>query len=263
MDYSLLLSDEEYQKKFKNGHKTPYTYEIARKGQSIFYFGAEHSRDPGITQWKELERYWNQFLKSTLENRIVLLEGPERPPLRDLTQEEVIKQFGEVGLMMLFANKEGVQISWPDFSMQQEAEQLAKQFDADLVTYFIFARSAGAWLRLDTGETFEAVINKAMINTARRIGRAPHSIEFYANIHRQVFSRDLSASEKETLMRAAAPIYHDSVINEIARTSTRLRNEHIASEIEKCWQDGKSVFAVFGSSHAVIQEKALKSLLES
>lgn len=263
MNYSLLLSDEEYQNEFKKGHQTPYTYEIVRDGQSIFYFGAEHSRDTKISQWKKLEEYWNRFLKSVSGNKIVLLEGPARPLVLNLSQEEIIKQFGEVGLAMFYAKQNEIEIAWPDLSMQEEAKQLGKLFDSRLVAYFIFARSAGAWLRLNAGESFEEVINRAIQNTSRRIESVPNTNNFFSSIHKQVFLHEFTPDEKETIMRAAVPVYRDSVINEIARASSRLRNEHLVSEIERYWKGGISVFIVFGSSHAVIQEKALKSLLKS
>ncbi len=260
MDYSLLLSDEEYQDIFEKGHDSPYTFEVFGDGKAIFYFGAEHSRDPENPQWSKLESYWNKFVSETNGKRIVFLEGPGGFKVDGLARNEIIEKFGESGLLMSFAGLENISFIWPDLSMQEEAKQLENDFDSDLVKYYIFARSAGAWLKIGNMGTFDEVIGKAIASTAKRILGTSSEFSFYDGIHERVFGNRISITEKENLIRAAVPIYRDSIINDISRASSRLRNEHIASEAEKYWNDGYSVFMLFGSAHAVIQEKALKSM---
>jgi len=261
MDYLLLLSDEEYQARFKNGHPTPYTFEIFGEKQAIFYFGAKHSRNPKDDQWGKLEVYWKQFLDATSGKRTVFLEGPGGFEVFGLAREEIIKRFGEAGLLISMAKPQNIPFVWPDLSIQEEAKQLEQQFDLDLVNYFIFVRSAGAWLKAGAKGTFNEVVDKAVISTAQRISGAPAELNFYASTHKRIFGRELVLSEQETLIRAAAPVYHDSVINDIARASSRLRNQHIVSEIERYWLGGNSIFVLLGSGHAVVQEMALKNSL--
>ncbi len=260
MDYLLLLSDEEYQDIFEKGHDSPYTFEVLGNGKAIFYFGVEHSRDPRNLQWSKLESYWNKFVSETNGKRIVFLEGPGGFKVDGLARNEIIEKFGESGLLMSFAGLENISFIWPNLSMQEEAKQLENGFDSDLVKYYIFARSVGAWLKIGNMGTFDEVISKAIASTAKCISGASSEFSFYDRIHERIFGNKITVSEQENLMKAAVPIYHDSVINDIARASSRLRNEHIVSEVEKYWNDGYSVFMLFGSAHAVIQEKALKSL---
>ena len=262
MDLSLLLSNEEYQKRFAERHPSPYTFEVQNGNKAIFYFGVRHSRDPHDPEWSVLEEYWEQFLKQSAGERVALLEGPGGFSLDTLSREEAITKFGEVGLLAMWCKARDIPYQSADLPFEEEFLKLKELFDEDLVTYFIFARSAGAWLRGLSMGSYDEVIKKAVHSTAQRILGASDSLEFYAAMHKKIFGRELSENERETLIRAAAPIYKDSILNDISRASGRVRNEHIVLEIEKQWLAGKSVFALFGSGHAVIQERAVKGLGE-
>ncbi len=260
MDLSLLLNNEEYQKRFAEGHPSPYTFEVQNGNKAIFYFGVRHSRDPHDAQWNILEEYWERFLTQSAGERVALLEGPVGFSLDTLSRDEVITKFGEAGLLAMWCNAQNIPCVSGDLSIQEEFLKLKESFDEDIMTYFIFARSAGAWFRSGTMGSYDEVIKKAVHSTAQRIPGASDSLAFYSSMHKKIFGRELLESERETLIRAAAPIYHDSILNDISRASGRLRNEHIVLEIEKYWLEGKSVFALFGSGHAVIQERAVKTL---
>lgn len=261
MDFRLLLTDAEYEERFKVGHPTPHTFEVLGSGKSIFYFGVRHSRNPEDPQWKLLESYWNKFLKTNLGEKVALLEGPQGFSVENLSIDEATQKFGEAGRLTMWCNVSHIPIVRADLSMREEIVELSKLFEEKFVQYFIFVRSAGAWLRASTMGPFDVVIEKAVFSTAKHFPNVQLPLSFYSEIHKQIFGRDFGVVEQETLIRAAAPVYHDSLINDIARASSRLRNEHIVSEIERNWNEGKSVFVLFGASHAVIQEKAIKSLV--
>ncbi len=260
MDYSLLSSQEEHKNFFKEKNRKPYTFEVRGKGKVLYYFGANHSRDPENIQWGVINEYWGRFIKEAGANRVVFLEGPQFIFSEGKSEEETIRQFGERGFVITRAIKENIAIHWADLQIQEEIKKLNEGFEKELVNYFIFARSAGAWLRAGTFGPFDSVIEKAAVSTAKRIEGAPSDSSYYAAIHNKIFGKPFSDSDARDLERAAAPINNDSIINDVARASSRLRNEHIVSEIEKFWLKGFSIFVLFGSGHAIVQERALKSL---
>lgn len=259
MDISLLLSDEEYQAKHEGQHSVPYKYEIKSNSQVLFYFGTRHSHNPQDKQWEKLTDYWKRFLNTVGGNRVLLLEGPQFDT-KELSNETLIQRFGESGVLIQLAQVNNVPVAWPDISITDEASLLSKQFDQELVHYYIFIRSVGAWLRAGTMGDFDTIVAKAVEATLRRVVSAPSEVATYANIHEHIFGRPFSPNEQEVIIRASAPVYHDSIINDIARVSSRARNEHIVLEAKKCWQKGDSIFMLFGAAHAVIQEPALRTL---
>lgn len=260
MDISLLLSDEEYQAKYEGQHAMPYRYEINGNSQVLFYFGARHSHNPQDKQWEELTDYWKHFFNTTSKNRVLLVEGPQFDT-KELSNETLIQHFGESGVLIQLAQANNVPVAWPDLSITDEASLLSKQFDQEFVHYYIFIRSVGAWLRAGTMGDFDTVVAKAVEATVRRVASAPSEVTAYAYIHERIFGRPFSPNEQGTIIRASAPVYHDSIINDIARVSSRARNEYIVLEAEKYWKKGDSIFMLFGATHAVVQEPALQTLV--
>lgn len=260
MDLSLIMTDEKYEEVFKGKHATPYFFDIKNgKGRALFYFGARHSRDPKDEQWQTLKIFWEKFLAESSTPRIVLLEGnplPGKIPAGD----EAIRQYGESSVVINLARELNIEIRWPEFDMTEESQILVKQFDSELVYYFYFVRSASAWIRAGNVGGFDEVINKAADATARRIPGAPTSLSSYEATHQKLFGRPLNQNEIKTMQRAIAPVFHDSIINDIARASSQLRNERIVLEAERYWNSGYSIFMLFGAAHAVVQEAALKTL---
>ena len=262
MDFSLLLTDEEYQERFAGkNHPTPYVYELRSGEQMLMYFGVRHSRNPDDAQWEKLKISWEDFFRKTSLRRIILLEGGKPLQLED-NWPNVVRKYGEAGVILSFSRGSGAEIAWPDLAINKEAEKLSEQFESNLVAYYIFARSAGAWLRAGTMGTFDEVLMKAVVATSQRVFSAPDTVSVYAAIHNQIFKHPLDETQKKVIIRASAPVYYDSIINDIARASSRFRNEHIVNEVERYWKEGYSIFLVFGSAHAVIQEAALRAMVE-
>ncbi len=50
-------------------------------------------------------------------------------------------------------------------------------------------------------------------------------------------------------------------LNPVSSESSLIRDEHIVLEIKKNWDQGKSLFVIYGSGHAIVQEPALRKLL--
>ena len=53
----------------------------------------------------------------------------------------------------------------------------------------------------------------------------------------------------------------EGLVRRVLGDDTRMRDVQVVEEIAQRWRDGQSLFVVFGASHAVIQEPALRALL--
>lgn len=261
MDFNLLLSDEEYQGRFAGKHTEPYIYELKSDNQALLYFGSRHSRNPKDLQWELLEKQWKQFLNGSNGKRVILFEGNKFPEPEG-NYENIIMQFGESGALLFLAKDSDTSYAWPDPLFSEEASFLSEKFDPDLVAYFVFVRSASSWLRSGTMGTFDEVLQKAAKMTAARVTGAPEDVSIYSAIHKKIFGKPLSQDQREIIYRASPPVYHDSIINDIARADSRFRNERVVITAEKYWKEGYSIFMLFGSAHAVIQEPALRAMVE-
>src|SRR3990167_4211459 len=86
MNKDLLLSREQYAEARKNYGPSPFTFEIENEKQALFYFGANHSRNPKNRQYLILKEYWKRFLRITEgKDKIILIEGK----LRNVPKDEI------------------------------------------------------------------------------------------------------------------------------------------------------------------------------
>lgn len=238
----------------------PYIFEIKNAEQRLLFFGVRHSRNINDEQWSTLKTEWNNFAGRSGGKKVVFFEGPQFSIPHGLSAEEQIKKYGEAGFLLTLVGTQSAGLHWPEITMQEEFGELVKKFDSDLVEYFIFVRTAGAWLNGGAHGNFDETINRAARATARSIGSS-EEVSYYSGIHQRIFGVPLAEKEAQVLVRAAAPVYHDSIVNEIGRASNEIRDDRLASEVHKYWADGYSIFVLFGSHHAKSLEGRLRKEL--
>jgi hypothetical protein len=80
-------------------------------------------------------------------------------------------------------------------------------------------------------------------------------------IHGRLFNTQFESRDKDFLSSILDPRLETSIINKIsAFDDSGLRDNYILDEIDKYWKKGLSIFIIYGSSHAVMQEPVLRSL---
>ena len=98
-------------------------------------------------------------------------------------------------------------------------------------------------------------------NAKRKIWEgADVSLPKLKQIYKQVLGKEFN--EKENPNYLVNPNKIGTPINKIARAQSDLRDSNIASEIERYWNERKSIFVVFGRGHLIIQRKALEAVLK-
>lgn len=256
------MTMEEYN---KMRHKTPYVFSLSSGKQFLFYFGCEHTRDSQNGQFSKIEGFWSDFLnKTNKQNCLVFIESVPLPKIMG-EREEIIKEYGERGFMVWLTEKEKIPFHHPEIRIGEEAEILAKSFPKKLIIYFFFIRSVQSWIRGNAPDDFEAILERAANACRQRISwqDVSCSVEDMKKIHEEIFGESLSLKNRKNIDRAPVPIYYDSIINEIARKSSHIRNVRVLEEIEKFWREGKNLFILYGASHAVMQEVAIKSITDN
>lgn len=254
----LLYSYNEWKSVYK---KIPYSFTIEKNGQYLYYFGANHSHDPKNEQFPLLRECWKDFLEKTDgENAVVFVEGGLRKLLEG--EETAIKQDSESGFITFLANNAHVPVHCPEPNRTTERSELLKKFSKEEVQYYYFARVAHAWHRRDLKPDFEEYIGHYLKKDKADSGWQDFdfSFEHMKLIHKKLFGDDFENNEQFSF-RNINPTVENSVINKVARACSTHRNVHIVSEIIKFWKEGKNIFVVFGGSHAIVQEPALRRLL--
>jgi len=261
MNKKLLLSFEEYSAIM---HEHPYFYSIESNKQILYYFGAEHSKDIFHSQFEILEEKWNDFLnKTNPKKRMVFFEG-KVDAKQLVTLEDSIKKYGESGAIVFWANQSNVPSHRPEPDIKIEIEKLLDDFTKDEIFYFYLGRAIGHWQH---GMVMQKDFDKFLCFNIERYKTIldwedfVFSFETFKRIHKQIFGKELDLNDKNLLRKSTSPTIKGTVFNEIARESSTIRNIFMLDQIEEKWQKGYSIFIVYGSGHAVMQEDVIRSLV--
>ncbi len=261
MKSTSLLPREQYAEAQKGYGRGPSLLELKSSGQVLCYFGANHSRDPADHQYPILREFWKRFLEQTQgHDRIVLIEGGLRKVAEN--EDQAILRNAEGGLITLLAEKAEVTIACPDLSPAELAERLP-QLNPDLVLLYWFL----GWLNnyqkyAEPKPDFEKSVEGwcEFQRSKPILGEKEITLPRLRALYKQVLYRDLDeTADPNDLVN---PNKNETPINKVARAYSDLRDLNIASEIERYWQTGKSIFVVFGQGHLIIEEPALRQLVE-
>jgi hypothetical protein len=81
-------------------------------------------------------------------------------------------------------------------------------------------------------------------------------------IHCSLFDKAFSLQDKDFFYHITNPVSADySIINTVCRKASILRDLHIIDYINKLIKNGKNIFIVYGGTHAIMQEPAMRTLL--
>lgn len=249
-NYPILSYEEYAQKK----HGSPYMFTLSTSTQHLYYFGANHSCEPTDKQYPLLETYWNDFLKATEgKNCVVLIEGSKRRLCA--TKEEAITQSGgEGGFMTYVAHKEHIPVICPEPDYKTLQQELLNYFEEDAIIYRKFAQSVQQFHRYrknDASLEFETFY-QGRYNLP--------SLDAMKGVHKKLFNDELNLDDELFFYNITNPVTTDTIINKVCRKASNLRDQYMVACIDQLIKEGKNIFVVYGYTHAVMQERAIKGI---
>jgi len=196
--------------------------------------------------------------------RVFSVESSIRPNFTNL--EQAVRNSSEGGFISHLAQLSGVEVQCAEPVKDYEILELEKSFSKNEIVYYHFARSVSQYIRKHSSETelgmrkFENYVKPFLIKYMKEFKWADFdfSLENMYKIHKEVFGVEFDLTDKNFLIKIPWPVFYESVINQVSRESGRIRDNWIVGKIETLWKQGNSLFIVQGSSHAVIQERAIR-----
>lgn len=254
---SKILTWQEYR---KIPYKDPWFFTLIEDNKWLYFLGVSHTNDPTDPQNNFIKEKWEDFIKLTEGlPRIAFQEGG----LRELTksEEEAVTSNGEAGLVVYLAHKSNIEVISPEINIQDELDLLTEEFERDAVAYYYFARTVDQWLRKKSDTPLEFYIKGMFGRTNKYKGWEDFdmSLENFKNLHRKFLGKEFDEKDRMTLNNAVNPAKEGIITNEVSRALQRARDEYILEQIAKYWSEGKSLFIVYGASHAMRLEPAIKS----
>ncbi len=253
-----LMTFDEYR---RVEHPAPYVVRLAhRGGGELLFFGSRHSFDPSHPQFERLLTLWEEFRPT-----LAFWEGggPLRVPG---DRDEVIRYAGEPGLVRHLAARDGVRAESPEPADGDVTALLLERFSAEQVKLFYVLRQVSQYVGYEGRElpvTLEEQVLADLGAFAAHPGLAgpPTNLEEVGALARKHLP-DLADWRKVPLSYFAPGIETGrQFTNEIALAASAFRDEHLMARIVEAVRSGERLFAVFGASHAVMQERALRHAL--
>lgn len=262
-----IMTAEEYA---QIRHERPYIFELKDGDKELSYFGARHSYDPENSQFSELEKVFDEVSPD-----IVFVEGISKvgnkkernEKVKSTSRDEMIKNIGEPGLAIKLAVEKGIEWRSPEPSGKDLYNFCVEQgFSKDEIFAWVILHLLPQYQRGVEKSGFKNYVHR-FIERFREDTNWENFDYTYENgvkIAEQIIGRQIDVENESNAGDFVDPIPWDAkkenqtVINRVGRATSVFRDRKIVSEIIEAFNNHKKVFVVFGASHAVMQEPALK-----
>lgn len=239
------------------GH--PYCITLHKPNRYFGFIGTSHTPDSNHHQWGRFFKEWEIFLNSKNTNKIILHEGRSIAP-EAKTKEEAIKKGADNGLTVWLAQKHSIDYLSPEPNRADEIKKLKdKGFtDEELVIYYI-GRSLAQWLRIDRANwprLDEYISSNLSFINKNGLQTKYTNKEVRKMIENQIKIKNLELVTRDQIYQIATP-----GVNDVASSCFEIRNKNIFNVITQNFKQGKDIFCVYGSGHAIVLEPALKELI--
>lgn len=248
-----LLSWEEYN---KVEFSTPYIFRIEKDTQSLVYIGAKHSFDPEDKQFGMIREEFEKFSKAE-GTKVVVLEGGDGWETEE-TEEETIKRYGEPAFTKQLAMKAGIEYISPEPTKTEMDDFIKTKFTEEEIVYYTIAQQSLHYKNMRVKQDKDDFIQTRINNDIKRLSDKYTTPEDIKKLHKKLFNTDFDLNDEGHFYEIVNPAMFKGRFNELARERNILRDTKIVQSILDYWNRGYSVFVVYGSGHALIQEPALK-----
>lgn len=226
---------------------------------AVVYFGSKHTNQPADSQIRMIEETIDRFRPDMVLTESVV------PDMSGMEREQVIRSYGEPNFAAWLAKTKGIHTESVDPPRNAEVEYLLNEAGYNVAQLKLFytlrqvAQSQGTPLPV----SIEEAVTRRLQNLATRgLPGKPETIaEFDAEVRRYLpHLADWRTITREYFYPGRQNPHYFT--NDIQTASNNFRDRFQARRIIELVNGGRRVFAVAGSSHAVIQEPVLRDRLK-
>ncbi len=266
--HTLVLNYEQYARHpFAQNKKPTYTYTLEKGDKVLCFFGATHTNDPLHPIFNEIKNLFD-----VVKPDMVYVEGyryantHKQELIRELQAEtpEHSKIQGESHFTLKLASDSGIAFTSPEPEFSQEISHIvAKGFSKrDIFCYYIYrmiAQYQRTTKKVDIHDC-EQYLTRSIDSFKSLEGWDTAEINvFKKEIFDTINLLDLDTYRNET-NPVPRPGTERSTIQKVSAESGDFRDSYILDHIYKDLQNHNKIFIVYGSSHAVRLEPALRAL---
>ncbi len=256
--------------------KLPHRYELAKDGKALIAYGSGHFSNPDNPAFKVIA----EDVKN-LHPDLILIEGleaintisdEEKEAHRTnatVSAEDILKRHGENAYLASLAIESGIEVQSPEPS---RADLNNYALERGATKEQIFAEEIATLIHqynwLTDKPSFDEYISGWLERVKIEFGWEgfDFSMDNFKRILKESTGKEFDLEDKETIKQCADPIpWPDQQWNGL-RAAAQLRNlardRHIIHEIEEALKTHNKIYIVFGASHLVMLEPALRKMMD-
>lgn len=263
-----LMTIEEYG---KVKHDKPYTFEAATSDNSkaLLFFGAKHTAEPNDPMFPHLETSFKNFRPD-----LVMVEAAPGP--KGLTREEfnegivsqsvdeVIKRRGEPGFTIRMAVENGIEWFCPEPDRNDEFQYLLEEgYSQQEIQAWALFRNIPVFNKRRGERTFDEFAQSSITHFLEKTGwNLANSIEDIINTGIEMIGQKVDVENDMEIHKYINP-GEGNKMQKLSKLSWAYRDRAILENIINQLDKHNRIFIVYGASHAVVQEPALRYLFST
>lgn len=251
-------------------HDKPYIFEVASSDNSkcIFFFGAKHTADPNDPMFSQLKASFKNFKPD-----LVMVEAAPGP--KGLTREEfnegivnqaideVIKRRGEPGFTIRMAVENNIEWFCPEPDRNDEFQYLLEEgYSQQEIQAWALFRNIPVFNKRRGERTFDEFAQSSITSFLEKTEweELNSSIEDIINTGLGMIGEKVDVKNDMEIHKYINP-GEGNKMQKLSKLSWAYRDRTILENIVAKLDDYNRIFIVYGASHSVVQEPALRYLI--
>jgi hypothetical protein len=261
-----IMTFEEYA---SINHSTPYTYELSNGDKSLHYFGARHTFDSDSSMLNQIKTSFERFQPDMVFIEGAIWTDEKAREISSMPSEEVVAKYGEPGFTLKLALEKGIYWHCPEPSAKEFFDYLSEQgFSKDEIFTWHLLYAARHYSKKEQELSFEEYAKPYIdyIKSGTNWPDFDFSPSRALELGEQIIGRPINLRTLDSEMpdlHNPIPSKNYSLINMIDAEWSNSRDKKIITDIAKALETNNRIFMVYGATHAVMEEPALRKLFES
>lgn len=258
----FLLTPEQEQQEAQRRGEPPYVLTFEQRENKLMVYGTKHAFF--LEEVQEMQR---QYDLSGAD--ILFVEGDIRAIPENVTDEAVLREYGEQSFMARHAQKQGTEVMSWDMPALEYMRSVTQRHSPDAVIGWMIGQIIKHILSQKRSPTPAAVQNMIQLFLTPEIVRAIQaatkaSLDININRLDEISMRYAGKAIKALTFQDGenlATPRHRGETNNVIRDINDLRDKHALKVIADAKQRGKkTIFVTTGASHALTWEPALRQM---
>jgi hypothetical protein len=238
----------------------PYT-DLSNGKKHLVFFGASHTRDIAHPQFKQLEKAFRD-----LSPEIAFNEGGQIPEDRTYPHfDSAIQKKGETGCVKYLCDESGIKMMNGDMEDTEEFTALLKIIPQDQVYLYMATErflnpfNLGHFDNMTLDEAFQKKFIAYLERSGFPLTDEEKTFPYLSALYKRHLGTDLNLDSLVEVHEYY--LIDEGMFGKVGRATKEVRDQALLRKIDAALDTHDRVFVVFGGSHRIAVQPALKQII--